>query len=52
LRQSCNDYPHGNSVCPHSQQVLDEVLQDCTSEERYEMTVKSVVQLYNLPVEV
>jgi hypothetical protein len=47
-----NDYPHGDSVFPHSQQVLNEVLQDCTPAERYEMTVKNVVQLYNLPFEV
>ena len=47
-----NDYPHGDSVFPHSQQVLNEVLQDCTPEERYAMTVKNVVQLYNLPFEV
>jgi len=44
-----NDYPHGDSVFPHSQQVLNEILQDCTPEERYQMTVKNVVELYNLP---
>jgi predicted TIM-barrel fold metal-dependent hydrolase len=47
-----NDYPHGDSVFPHSQKVLNEVLHDCTPAERYEMTVKNVVQLYNLPFEV
>jgi predicted TIM-barrel fold metal-dependent hydrolase len=44
-----SDYPHGDSVFPHSQQVLSEILSDCTREERYEMTVKNVVELYDLP---
>ena len=44
-----SDYPHGDSVFPHSQQVLSEILSDCTPEERYEMTVKNVVELYDLP---
>ncbi|MEC9140993.1 MAG: amidohydrolase family protein [Chloroflexota bacterium] len=44
-----NDYPHGDSVFPHSQQVLNEILSDCTPEERWQMTVKNVVELYNLP---
>ena len=46
-----NDYPHGDSVFPHSQQVLTEILDECTDEERYEMTVKNVVELYKLPFE-
>ena len=33
-------------------QVLDEVLDECTWEERWEMTVKNVIELYNLPFEV
>jgi predicted TIM-barrel fold metal-dependent hydrolase len=44
-----NDYPHGDSVFPNSQKVLKEVLRDCTPEERYQMTAKNVVELYNLP---
>ena len=44
-----SDYPHGDSVFPHSMQVLSEILSDCTPEERYQMTVKNVVQLYKLP---
>ena len=47
-----SDYPHGDSVFPHSQQVLAEVLDECTQEERWEMTVKNVIDLYNLPFEV
>ncbi|MGE0057323.1 MAG: amidohydrolase family protein [Dehalococcoidia bacterium] len=47
-----SDYPHGDSVFPDSQGVLDRILADCTPEERYEMTVKNVVNLYGLPFEV
>jgi uncharacterized protein len=47
-----SDYPHGDSVFPHSQEVLDRILEDCTPEERFEMTVKNVVELYDLPYEV
>jgi predicted TIM-barrel fold metal-dependent hydrolase len=46
-----NDYPHGDSVFPHSRQVLGEILSDCSPEERWQMTVKNVVELYNLPFE-
>jgi predicted TIM-barrel fold metal-dependent hydrolase len=46
-----NDYPHGDSVFPHSQQVLSEILDDCTPEEKWLMTVKNTVELYNLPFE-
>ena len=44
-----NDYPHGDSIFPHSQRVLTDLLADCTPDERYEMTVKNVVELYDLP---
>ena len=47
-----SDYPHGDSVFPDSQGVLDRILAECTPEERYEMTVKNVVKLYDLPFEV
>jgi predicted TIM-barrel fold metal-dependent hydrolase len=46
-----SDYPHGDSVFPHSQEVLGRILADCTPEERHEMTVKNVVKLYDLPFE-
>ncbi len=39
-----NDYPHGDSVFPHSQQVLSEILSECTPEERWQMTVENVVR--------
>jgi predicted TIM-barrel fold metal-dependent hydrolase len=47
-----SDYPHGDSVFPDSQGVLDRIMAECTPEERYEMTVKNVVKLYDLPFEV
>ncbi len=37
-----NDYPHGDSVFPHSQKVLGEIMADCTAEERFDMTVRNV----------
>ena len=46
-----NDYPHGDSIFPHSQQVLSEILDECTPEEKWKMTVKNVVELYHLPYE-
>jgi uncharacterized protein len=46
-----SDYPHGDSVFPESQAVLDRIMRDCTPQERYEMTAKNVVELYDLPFE-
>ena len=43
-----NDYPHGDSVFPHSQKVLDEIMADCTASERFDMTARNVVDLYDL----
>ena len=47
-----SDYPHGDSIFPDSQAILDRIMTDCSPEERYAMTVKNVVQLYDLPFEV
>ena len=47
-----NDYPHGDSIFPHSMQVLSEILDPCTEDERWRMTVKNVVDLYKLPFEI
>ena len=44
-----SDYPHGDSVFPHSQEVLNRILAECTPEERHKMTVKNVIELYELP---
>ena len=41
--------PKSHYHFPHSQRVLTDLLVDCTPEERYEMTVKNVVELYDLP---
>ncbi len=46
-----SDYPHGDSVFPDSQAVLDRILTECTPAERYAMTAKNVVDLYDLPFE-
>jgi predicted TIM-barrel fold metal-dependent hydrolase len=46
-----SDYPHGDSVFPDSQGVLDRIMADCTPQERHLMTAKNVVELYDLPFE-
>ena len=46
-----SDYPHGDSIFPHSRQVLSEILDPCSEDERWRMTVKNVVNLYKLPFE-
>jgi predicted TIM-barrel fold metal-dependent hydrolase len=47
-----SDYPHGDSVWPNSQAVIERTMKDCTPDERYAMTAKTVVELYDLPFEV
>lgn len=44
-----SDYPHGDSIFPKSQAILSEVLSACSPQEVFEMTVKNVVELYDLP---
>jgi hypothetical protein len=46
-----NDYPHGDSVFPHSQQVLSEILSDCTDEERWQMTAKNEAEPWFMPMD-
>ena len=46
-----SDYPHGDSVFPDSQGVLDRIMDGVPADERYAMTAKNVVDLYNLPFE-
>ena len=47
-----NDYPHHDSIWPHSQEVLDktflEVPEDKRADYRRKMTLDNVVRLYNL----
>jgi uncharacterized protein len=47
-----SDYPHGDSVWPNSQAVLDRIMAGCSEDECYLMTAKTVVDLYGLPFEV
>lgn len=46
-----SDYPHHDSVFPHSQEVLDEIFDGVSDEDRYRITVANVCELYNLPFE-
>jgi predicted TIM-barrel fold metal-dependent hydrolase len=46
-----SDYPHGDSVFPDSQGVLDRIMEGVPADERYLMTAKNVVDLYDLPFE-
>lgn len=44
-----NDYPHGDSVWPDSQNILNRIFDGVPAEERYKITVANVCKLYNLP---
>ena len=46
-----SDYPHGDSIFPDSQGVLDRIMEGVPADERYAMTAKNVVDLYDLPFE-
>jgi predicted TIM-barrel fold metal-dependent hydrolase len=45
-----NDYPHHDSVWPHSQKVLDRVFEGVPNDVRRATTVTNVAALYGLPV--
>ena len=47
-----SDYPHHDSVWPHSQQVLDTIFQGVPDDVRYATTVGNVAKLYGLRVPV
>jgi predicted TIM-barrel fold metal-dependent hydrolase len=47
-----NDYPHGDSIWPHSTSILDRILAGCPPEERHAMTVQNAVDLFRLPIDV
>lgn len=47
-----NDYPHHDSIWPHSQKVLDQIFEGVPQADRHAMTVGNVAQLYGLPVPV
>ena len=43
-----SDYPHVESTFPRSREILEEVLADCTDEEKAKITSKNVARVYNL----
>ena len=45
-----NDYPHHDSIWPHSMSILDEVFGDIPEAEREAMVWSNVVDLYNIDV--
>jgi predicted TIM-barrel fold metal-dependent hydrolase len=44
-----SDYPHGDSIFPESQRILDDLFATVDPAERYAITAGSVVKLYGLP---
>ena len=44
-----SDYPHGDSIYPESQPILDSLLSPDEEDDRFTVTVANVVKLYNLP---
>ena len=45
-----NDYPHHDSIWPHSQEVLQEILRDVPEHEQRAMTAANAAQLYKISV--
>ncbi len=45
-----NDYPHHDSIWPHSMDVLDDVLSGVPEDEKEKMVWSNVVDLYNIDV--
>ena len=48
-----NDYPHHDSIWPHSMEILDRIFQGVPEDEKKKMTSENVLKLYalELPVE-
>jgi predicted TIM-barrel fold metal-dependent hydrolase len=46
-----SDYPHHDSIFPRSQEVLDDIFEGVSDEDRYRITVANCCELYNLPFE-
>ena len=44
-----SDYPHIESTFPRSREVLEEILADCTEEEKAKITGGNARRIYNLP---
>ena len=43
-----SDYPHPESTFPRSKQILDEILRDCTEEEKAKIAGKNAARIYHL----
>ena len=43
-----SDYPHQESTFPRSKEILQEILVDCTEEEKAKITCDNTVRVYNL----
>ncbi len=43
-----NDYPHHDSIWPHSQEVLDDIFDGVPAKDRHAMTVGNLAELYGL----
>ena len=44
-----SDYPHGDSIFPNSQRILDEIFEGVPEDDRYRITAKNACELYDLP---
>jgi predicted TIM-barrel fold metal-dependent hydrolase len=47
-----SDYPHGDSIFPESQPILDSLFSPDEEEDRFTVTVANAVKLYNLPFDI
>ena len=43
-----SDYPHAESTFPRSQQILEEILRDCTKEEKAKIAGGNAARIYHL----
>ena len=43
-----SDYPHVESTFPRSRQILEEILVDCTEEEKAKIAGGNAARVYNL----
>ena len=48
LLQWGSDYPHHESTFPKSLEIIDEILADCTEEEKAKIVGGNVARVYNL----
>jgi predicted TIM-barrel fold metal-dependent hydrolase len=44
-----SDYPHHDSIFPRSQEVLNDIFDGVSAEDRYRITVANCCELYDLP---